>query len=185
MNHDSTQQEVLTVNRFEEGIGFVESLIAIAIAGIACVALLNVATMVMKESKNNEYRDAMNTYAQEGFEKVRSLSINDLNTVTKIATSCATKTGYLSSNGSSITCIPSTGQRCSEKGKTGTCEKLPMPDKPEGIMMFYREIDVKTATGSTSRARVTVRVGMFPQPDGEGNVRNFETNVRFVGYVAQ
>lgn len=168
-------------------------------AGIACIALLSTAVMVMKEAKNNEYRDAMDYYALEGFEIVRSIS-SDADKYFQIADTCnGTEYGFLEDTedenfdyARKDTLTPMTideyDARCSleDVGESGYCEKLPMPGNEDVGETFYREISVEDASnaGDCSRARVTVHVGLFPVP-GAGPVRNFDTYISLVGYVVE
>ena len=67
MNHkpiiETIRRISTTLIRDEEGVGFMESLVAIIIGGIACTALLSVAVGVVREANNNQIRDGMNLYA--------------------------------------------------------------------------------------------------------------------------
>lgn len=55
-----------------EAMGFVEALIAIMIAGIASIVLMNIAASALKEAVQNERIDRMTEYAVEGGNIVRS-----------------------------------------------------------------------------------------------------------------
>lgn len=55
-----------------KAMGFVEALIAIMIAGIASIVLMNIAASALKEAVQNERIDKMTEYAVEGGNMVRS-----------------------------------------------------------------------------------------------------------------
>ena len=187
-----------SLQKNEDGIGYVESLIAITVAGVACVALLSVAVMVMREAKNNEYRDVMNQYALEGFEVVRSISVSDYSQITAVCES-ANKVGFLVESNPDPQFphvdaleVPEDDhaeELCSDLdfGENGNCEKLPMPGYDNVGDTFYREVHVEEdLVLGCDRVKVIVKVGLFPVSEGDPGrnaVRNFKTDIEIVGYV--
>lgn len=63
---------LVTKTKTYKAMGFVEALIAIMIAGIASVVLMNIAASALKEAVQNERIDKMTEYAVEGANIVRS-----------------------------------------------------------------------------------------------------------------
>lgn len=133
-------------------MGFVESLIALLLAGVACVALLSLGASVVRESLRTEMRDSMSQYADEALEDVKFMDIVDSGTV-----DCTHPgTYYFQENDLVLASTPQ--DLCSQVGPDGECEKLVF--RQDGEEMFYREIDVECAGDSD---KVTVRVGTLLQ----------------------
>ena len=184
------EQKNRNIVRNEDGFGFLESLIAIIVAGIACVALLTIAVGVIREAKKNEVRDAMNQYAIEGLEYVRKYSSSDYSIINGGSGLCdaASPTGtyaYLDL-GDEIPTPPNDlyieavlkAERCSEG--QNTCEKLPLPDESGARDIFYREITLLRHRDHMCKVvRVTVTVGLL---DPES--LKIEP-VSMVGYIAE
>lgn len=53
--------------------GFVEALIAILVAGVACVSLMMIASKTISQMNQNELRDQLTTYAVQGSEMMKFL----------------------------------------------------------------------------------------------------------------
>lgn len=161
----------------EKGLGFVESLIALLIAGMACVALLSVAAAVIRESVNNEMRDAMTQYAVEGLEKVRLIADEDISDIPVPANEMSTYYYCLEAdencNSEEATSLPliAISNRCSDNGNE--CGKLRSSRSVDN--MFYREIEIKQA--GYGAVRVTVVVGFLE----EG--RNLARESEIVGFI--
>ncbi len=134
----------------EDGMGFVESLMAIVIAGTACIALLSLGASVIREAEKNEMRDMMTQYSKEGLDKIKYL--NTVNTAAVACTDGQVKHYYL--NGDQLVLVAVPTDLCSSKGADGTCEKLKL--RADGQNLFFREIDIECA-GTTDK--VSVRVG--------------------------
>jgi len=70
----------LNQNRFKnksyEGVGFVEALIAIAVAGIASVVLMSIAANTIAQVLRNEVSDRMTQAAIEGAEMAKKIADN-------------------------------------------------------------------------------------------------------------
>ncbi len=166
----------------ERGLGFMESLIAIIIAGVACTALLSVAVGVVRESKNNEIRDAMNQYAVQGFEEVRVMAARNFEVIPcNDAIPASPIFRYL--DGGELVDPPN--EPCSAVGSDGSCERLTLPTGGEEFL--YREITFEGAGGTCNKIRVTVDVGMLLNATMEegSSPRNFITKTKIVGYVAE
>lgn len=179
-------QIMVPSRRQMRAFGFIESLIAILITGIACTALIGVAVQVIREAKNNEIRDAMTQYAVQGFEKLRVMSVSDFDAI-PCSTPGGVMRGYL--EGGVIKEV-SQAELCSVAGlDEGVCEKLPLPTGNDSDF-FYREIDfqrVNLIGKECTSIKVTVRTGMLDAGSADPNreyPRNFVTNTQIVGYVA-
>lgn len=61
-----------------EGLGFIESLIAIAVAGIASVVLLSISTNTLKQITNNEISDTLTQKAIQGAGFIRNISYRNI-----------------------------------------------------------------------------------------------------------
>jgi len=61
-----------------KGLGFVESLIAIAVAGIASVVLLSISTSTLRQITNNEISDTLTEKSIQGATFVRNIAQRDL-----------------------------------------------------------------------------------------------------------
>lgn len=179
MNLNKSSGSIL---KSEEGLGFVESLIALLIAGMACVAFLSVASAVIRESANNAMRDSMNQYAVEGLEKVRLIADEN---ITDIPVPTASDTEYYcleadENCNSGVTPPPAPpplvaiSDMCAEN--SSECGTLKLSEG--GSDMFYREIGIKQA-GSNS-VKVTVTVGFLVE--GQGLARETKV-VGFIGGV--
>lgn len=57
-----------------KGLGFVESLVAILVTGIASVALMSIASKTMTDTIRNEMTDTMTQYAVEGAQMVQIIA---------------------------------------------------------------------------------------------------------------
>lgn len=57
-----------------KGLGFVESLVAILVTGIASVALMSIASKTMTDAIRNEMTDTMTQYAVEGAEMIQVIA---------------------------------------------------------------------------------------------------------------
>lgn len=139
----------------ESGLGFVESLVALMVAGIACAALLSVATSVIRDAKKNEIRDARNQYSAEGLDRLRWIAEQDQDQIPSPRTEryfCIGSAGECNSDGDELIEIDS-NDLCSKGGDI--CEKLKLSGG--GDDYFYREIDIKC--GGCNSVRATVRVG--------------------------
>ncbi|MEA3357067.1 MAG: hypothetical protein U9Q67_01390 [Patescibacteria group bacterium] len=163
----------------EKGSGFIESLIAIIVAGIATIALLGIAITVIRESKNNEIRDAMNQYAVEGMEKVRWIAASD-----PLAIPSGTNEYCLLEDTVDGSCDLSPGEvtadpdysryfhditighypPCSQNPADGECGKLSFGSLPG---FFYREVEMtQTTSGSEPVIEVVIKVGRLTCPTG-------------------
>lgn len=174
----------------EDGVGFVESLVAIAVGGIASIALFSVAMMVIRESNYNEMRDAMNMYAIDGMEKVRVQASQAYNTLPRCNTENPESPvkGYLSEG--FVVELESTDDFCSDIGdEIGKCERLRMPKGTEDI--FYREVKLM-GTGDNPvkddqciKMRVEVTVGLLVNAGEEDPPRGNLPEKTIVGYIAK
>jgi len=168
-----------SVLKSDEGLGFVESLIALFVAGMACVALLAVAAAVVRESANNEMRDSMTQYAVEGLEKVRLIADENIDDIP--VPDNAVKTDYFcldSDDGCDELGTPlgaiAYEDRCSVKGPSdGKCGKLRSSRGEDD--MFYREIGIKQA--GCGAVKVTIFVGFLE----EG--RNLARESKIEGFI--
>lgn len=174
----------------EDGVGFVESLVAIAVGGVASIALFSVAVMVIRESNYNEMRDAMNMYAIDGIETVRVQASQAYDTLPGCDTANPTSPvkGYLDSD--MIVELESTEDLCSNIGEeTGKCERLPMPKGTTEV--FYREVKLM-GTGMDPvkddqciKMRVEVTVGLLVNAGEEDPPRGNLPEKTIVGYIAK
>ena len=193
-------QEVL---HDETGVGFMESLIAIIVGGLACIALISVSITVVREAKNNEIRDAMTYYLADGMQLVRIAASNDYGQITNDSLTgiCDYASGSIPANAyldttnspykmSNPGIIPLSDpinptDLCSLHDGSD-CEKLPLPSNYEGAKMFYRElmffpVDVH----GCELVKVVVRVGMLANTAGNADARNFDTDVTLDGYITR
>jgi type II secretory pathway pseudopilin PulG len=179
------------VHTDEEGIGFVESLVAIAVGGIACIALFGVALTVIREANYNEMRDAMNTYAIEGIEQVRVQASTAYQSVPQCSASdpSAVVEAYLD-NGTAVKLL-NTQDLCSDAGdEAGTCERLTMPKGSTNI--FYREVKLTGAgddpideSGNCTKMRVEVSVGLLVNAGESDPPRGNLPERKIVGYISR
>lgn len=152
----------------EEGLGFVESLIALLIAGVASVALISIAASVIRESKNNEMRDAMTQYAVQGLEKVRWVADGDIDRIPVPAIETITDYYCLDIDdncdglGTPFGKIAIPDNRCSVDGPDGECGKLNLSGG--GDHVFYREIGF--AQAGCGAVKVVVSVGFLVEGRG-------------------
>lgn len=161
----------------DEALGFVESLVSIAVAGMACVAFLSIAASVVREEKNNELRDAMKQYAVEGLEQVRWVSDENIEDIpipnsNSVLTYCLRSDDSCSGGSEPFVQIDN-GKRCSDSsiGK-GACGRLSLARG--GDPVFYREVDFERVGVSV---KATVRVGLLV----EG--RNLGREHSTIGYI--
>ena len=180
------------INKDESGVGFVESLVAIAIGGIACIALFSVATTVIREANYNEIRDAMNMYAIEGMDIVRSSAARSFSTFPQCDTGNPTKDieAYIvSGNPPSVIALdPALDAPCSVDGAAaGKCERLSMPKATDDF--FYREVTVRGAGdnpvvgGVCTSMQVEVSVGLLMNAGESDPPRGNISEKTIVGYV--
>lgn len=156
----------------ESGLGFVESLMALLIAGIACVALISLSASIIKEAKRNEYRDAMNQYAIEGLDRVRWMNTTDPGSIPCDHTA-AWNYYKIVEDGENYD-LETVAERCSENWNTDNCEALKLTE--DGRDFFYRDVQTEcTATSDT--IKITVEVG-FRNP-----VSGMSSSNEIVGYV--
>ncbi len=159
----------------EEGIGFLESLIAIVVAGIACIALLSLSSSILKETARNEMKDAMNKYAVEGLDMVRRAILEKTG---ETVTCSPTATTYYYFHGQpKLIGTAEYSQLCSQSPTGNNCEKLPL--RFGGENLFSREIEV-TCAGEAMRINVRVQeliAGHF-KPVNQGKY-----TINIVGYV--
>jgi Tfp pilus assembly protein PilV len=163
----------------QEGMGYVESLIALVIAGIACVALLSLASAVIREAANNTMRDSLNQYATEGMEKVRVIADEDIEQIPSPAvgseTYCLNRDpgccdgGDCDERGALIEVVDS----CSENGRDGECGMLDTDG--DGDFEMYREVEVSPA--GCGSVKVVLNVGMLE----EG--RSVKSSVEVTGII--
>ncbi|MBN2100325.1 hypothetical protein JW710_00305 [Candidatus Dojkabacteria bacterium] len=133
----------------EEAVGFVESLIAILIVGVASVALLSISAAVVREAKRNEIRDARTQYAVEGMEKVRWIA--EVDDIPGPGYYCLTDDDGCDGEGY-LKLIE--GERCSENNDgSGECGRLPLST---GSEFFYREIYIEDADSGSVKFEVLV-----------------------------
>ena len=154
----------------EKASGFVETLIAILVAGVGCAALLGLSASIIRHVKNNEIRDAMTQASVEGLENVRNLALTSYDNVPSLpiggAVYCLT-----SRDGTDHGCgeydpdinphyfvqIQDSNSRCSRGGDM--CERVALDAHTDDF--FYREIQMKPLLSATE---VTVLVGRFICP---------------------
>ncbi len=198
-----------TMVKDERGAGFLESLIAIILGGITCVALIGVAVAVIREAKNNEIRDALTYYATEGMERLRIIAKNDFSQIyyydsgegvhrgicDENATPLRTTYGYFDS-GDEFTILPTTdgtppivritdeNEMCSKDGSL--CERLSLPSG--GNPILYRELSfypIGTINQECNLVRVKVKVGMIANESGGSYARNFVSETTLEGYISK
>jgi len=170
-----------------------ESLIAIIVGGIACIALVSVAVAVIREAKNNEYRDALTFHSSQGLERVRVLATTDFQPFLTLCTSYSTPFfAWLNTDGSALItnsspqdssgmCLETSG---ADQNDGSDCygERLKNPAAPELADLFYRNLMFEDVSGGNcTRMRVTVYTGMLGDPD----LRNFIEQNMLVGYITQ
>jgi len=148
----------ILVIKDENGSGFVESLIAIVIAGIACVALLSLGASLVREATKNEMIDAMDQHALAGLDKVKAKVLVDPG----LFSSCSPGITYYyieySGEDYSFTIIQNPSSLCSvREDGSGTCEKLKLRDN-QADPLFFREIEVTCPQGADS-IQIDVVVG--------------------------
>lgn len=168
-------------------MGYVESLIALMVAGIACVALLSIATSVLRESKNNEMRDAMTQFAAEGLERVRREAETNIYYIEPPGAADGENFYCLDRDeGCQGDCWESgddgcevrlpfhriEGDRCSQNSN-GECGKIALNEGEDPL--FYREIGIKWA--GCNSVEVTVYVGFLE----EG--RNLARETEMSGFI--
>lgn len=167
----------------EEGLGFVESLIALIIAGVASVALISIAASVIRESKNNEMRDAMTQYAVQGLEKVRWVANGDIAEIPVPAIEHVTDYYCLDiddeCDSSEVPPQPFVkiaipDNRCSQDGSE--CGQLNLSDG--GDHVFYREIGFEQA--GCGAVKVVISVGFLVE--GRGLAREMQVT-GFIGGI--
>jgi hypothetical protein len=177
----------------ESAMGYVESLISLVVAGIACVALLSVASAVIREAAKNETRDAMTQYSVEGLERVRLVADADINLI-PVPSGSTTEHYCLDDDpGCDGDCIDgdcSNGRLpfhkitnesslCSQDDEgDGECGQLSL--KSGGDPLMYREIDItKSGCGAVE---VVVRVG-FLQSGRNNNEADAARETEVRGYI--
>ncbi|MBN1618687.1 hypothetical protein JW887_05115 [Candidatus Dojkabacteria bacterium] len=142
----------------ENGSGFIESLISLAIGGICCAALLSLSASLIKEAKRTEMRDAMNQYAIEGMEELRWIRTNNP-TAFNINSNMVPGNYYVTSSDT----IASAGtDLCSTNANSTHCEKLKLNSSPNNL--FYRYFVVEPPYNG-NMWKITVKVGMLPPRD--------------------
>ncbi len=177
----------------ESAMGYVESLISLVVAGIACVALLSVASAVIREAAKNETRDAMTQYSVEGLERVRLVADADINLI-PVPSGSTTEHYCLDDDpGCDGDCIDgdcsngrlpfheitNTSSLCSEDDEgDGECGQLSL--KSGGDPLMYREIDItKSGCGAVE---IVVRVG-FLQSGRNNNEAEAARETEIRGYI--
>lgn len=186
-----------------------ESLIAIIIGGIACIALLSLMITVIREEKNNEIRDALTYYAADGMAQLRVVAKNqytqiyhdDSGTLRGVCDNGQLTYGYFEEGRSrnDPLILPDTssgvpdritqseeGTLCSNEGNE--CETLALPTG--GRKLFYREIKfepIALSGPACNLVRVTVRVGMIDNGTygSQEYARNFETELELTGLITK
>ncbi len=161
----------------QEGFGFIESLVALAVAGIASVALLALAASILREAKQNEIRDAMSQQALDGMEQIRNIASIDPEDVPDTGYYCLEnddECDHQAGQGGFVTI--NAPDRCSQGGDD--CGQLKLPSGENDDYFFYREVDI---VDHGDAAKVTVRVGMLNPPDSwEGTARSESQIVGFI-----
>jgi hypothetical protein len=179
------------IHKDESAMGFVESLVAIAVGGVACVALFSVASAVIREANYNEVRDAMNMYAIEGMDIVRSAasrSYADIPTCDPGSPNTEVDAIIIPGKPNLVKELEAYEDPCTDVGtSTGVCERLTMPKGSDPL--FYREV---TFTGAGSGAvvdgacvsmRVEVSVGLLINAGETDPPRGNLSEKTIVGYV--
>lgn len=181
----------------ESGVGFMESLIAIVVGGMACLALVGLAVNVIRESKNNEIRDALTYYAAEGMERVRVIAATNYDKIDNVSTGACSRGsvayGYFKPDElASVPVIVSKegefrfikNDLCSSHEGGTVCEKLALPSG--GGQILYRELTFfdRSENGDCNLVQVTVKVGMLANTSDE-HARNFVTEVSLDGFITR
>lgn len=165
----------------QKGSSFVESLITIVVAGMACVAFISVTASIVKETKNREVRELMTSYALNGLDKVRAINgrnqgyvgtDNENHPMSEIAFGFEydfaideDEIQLLSQNG---------GIDCTEEA---VCENLNLEDE-DGF--FYRMVTLEKVLASNDKVvRVTVEVGRN-DPVADDNLNSYSVE----GFIA-
>jgi hypothetical protein len=163
----------------DQGMGYVESLIALVVAGTACIALLSIASSVLREAANNEMRDAMTQYAVEGLEKVRRIADEDVASIPAVPASndeifvCLEEDEGCEVEGDEVR-FHQLQNLCSDSDDgQGDCGRLKL--RGSGEDLFYREISFRNA--GTCSVEATVYVGLLQE--GRGIKREAEVS----GYI--
>lgn len=175
----------------ENAFGFIESLVAIVVGGVACIALLSVAAAVVREANNNEIRDAMNMHAIDGIESVRTLAEREFDTVPCDPNNPTVPQRAWINNSGHIEFVDAATGHCTENASEGDglCEKLSMPRRNDDFfyreLIFYAPNVASVQNGECYKVRVEVHVGLLQNIPGWGAPNSAITEKVIEGYVAK
>ncbi len=164
----------------EKGASFVESLVTIVVAGMACVAFISVTAAIVRETKNQEVEEAMVQYALNGLEKVRAINAKNEG---YIIYEEGGDNGGMDGHGG-MKDIPHSNPYCFKldendlvllsslgevdcTGQSSECEKL---DLDEGDEFFYRKVEIIQAHATNDKVlKVKIEVGRI-DPTADDNL---------------
>lgn len=165
----------------EKGSSFVESLITIVVAGMACVAFISVTAAIVKETKDREVKELMTGYALNGLDRVRAIngrnegytdsegeehSFADLTWNVEYSFAIEEDELSLVSSVTDYDCVDSSD-----------CEEIDYEDRDD---FFYRKVSMEKAKNENDKVvRVTVEVGK-KNPTGDVNLDKYSVE----GFVA-
>lgn len=165
----------------ETGSSFVESLITIVVAGMACVAFISVTASIVRETKNQEIQEYMTNYSLNGLDRVRAIN--------------ARNQGYVDSEGdtyplteltygvqytfameeNNLVLLSTLGEL--ECPQSDECESL---DLDEDDDFFYRKVVLERMHSSSNKVlRATVEVGRI-DPTANDNLNSYSVE----GFIA-
>jgi hypothetical protein len=165
----------------ESGSSFVESLITIIVAGMACVAFISVTASIVRETKNQEIQEYMTDYALNGLDRVRA--INSRNQGYKdlegeeyslADITYGVEYSFTMDDGELVLLSSLDDLDCPEDGG---CEELDLDD---GDDFFYRKVILERMHSTSSKVlRATVEVGRL-DPTADDNLNSYQVE----GFIA-